>query len=536
MGWALGSASVILSGPSSEALAGRPGGAGSPGAGRDAAGGFGPRVLTDRPSVLYSTTMPSPLIPIPSRPGFHKDVFDAPGADPIVFLSSLEGESRGYWGRQDQWVAWGGALARIEVTPGVRASRFDAVRSEARRIFRRIYTDWGSVPFRERPRFFGGFSFRDGSGGEAIWSGFPPAGFILPRVILEARGGETRLRVAGITPWGMPGSDPETERLAARVLAALRASAPGRRPAWEFDGAALERPHPSVAGPPEEDGEGGPEDPERSRWKEAVESVLREVGEGTLRKAVLARVLDAEFPRSVDSLSSLEFLRAENRRAHVYLFEPHTGDTFLGAAPEILAELRRGRFRATAVAGSIPRGGSDDEDHELALTLLESEKDRIEHELTAREMVAALMGRLSEMEVEEEPRVLALARIQHLETKITGLAAPGEDILSLVEALHPTPAVCGSPREAARPLIRAAEPFDRGWYAGPVGWFDLAGEGDFGPALRAAIGAGRRWRLFAGAGIVEGSSAEAEWAETALKFEPALRALRVGAGEAAEIV
>ena len=480
--------------------------------------------------------MPSPLTRIPSRPGFHKDVFDAPGADPIVFLNSLGGEPRGYWGRQDRWVAWGGALARVEVTPGLRGSCFDAVRSEARRIFRRIYTDWGSLPFRERPRFFGGFAFRDESGGEAIWSGFPPAGFILPRVILEARGEETRLRVAGITPWGMPGSDPETERLAARVLDALRAPAPGRRPEWALGEAVLEHRHPSAGPAPEEDGDQGIEGPERSHWNEAVEAVLREIGEGVLRKAVLARVLDTEFPRSVDPFASLDFLRAENRRAHVYLFQPHAETTFLGAAPEILAELRRGRFRATAVAGSIPRGGSDDEDQQLALTLLESEKDRIEHEFTAREMVAALTDRLSEMEVEEDPRILALARIQHLETTITGLAAPGEDILSLVEALHPTPAVCGSPREAADPLIRAAEPFDRGWYAGPVGWFDLAGEGDFGPALRAAVGAARRWRLFAGAGIVEGSNPKAEWAETALKFEPALRALRIGAGQAAEIV
>ena len=479
--------------------------------------------------------MPPPVTPVPARSGFHKDVFDAPDADPIVFLKSLEGEPRGFWGRQDRWVAWGGALSRVEATPGLGGSRFDAVRSEARRIFRRIYTDWGSLPFRERPRFFGGFSFLDESGGEAVWSGFPPAGFILPRVILEARGGETRLRVAGITPWGMPGSDPETERLAGRALDALRAPAPARPPEWELGGVVLERPHPSAGAPPEGEGGGGAEGTERAHWNEAVEAVLRELAEGTLRKAVLARVLNAEFPRPVDPLASLEFLRAENRRAHVYLFQPHAEDTFLGAAPEILAELRRGRFRATAVAGSIPRGGNDDEDHELALALLESEKDRIEHGLTAEEMVVALTGRLSEMKVEKDPRVLALARIQHLETGITGLAAPGEDILSLVEALHPTPAVCGSPRDAAHPLIRAAEPFDRGWYAGPIGWFDLAGEGDFVPALRAAVGAGRRWRLFAGAGIVEGSSPEAEWAETALKLEPALRALRVGCGEGAEI-
>ena len=472
--------------------------------------------------------MPHSPSSIRSAVGFHKDVFDVPGADPIGFLEALEGEPRGFWGRQDRWVAWGGALARIEVLPGSGRSRFDEVRAEARRIFRRIYTSWDSVPFRERPRFFGGFSFLDDTREDRDWSGFPAAGFILPRVILEARGGEFRFRVAGITPWGIPGSDPETEELAANLLEVLSGPPrpPSPIPALE-SGAAGSSSH--EAGIADDSGS-----PERERWDDTVRAVLKEVEEGGVRKAVLARVMDSEFVCSVDPLVSLEFLRSENRRAHVYLFEPHPGRTFLGAAPEILAELRRGRFRATAVAGSIARGRTDDEDQELAQRLLESEKDRTEHELTSEEMVIALAPRLSEMQVEEDPRVLALARIQHLETVISGVAGPDEDILSLVGGLHPTPAVCGSPREEAHELIRAAESFDRGWYAGPVGWFDLAGEGDFVPAIRAAVGDGRRWRLFAGAGIVAGSDPAGEWAETALKFEPALRALRVGAGEPPE--
>ncbi len=322
----------------------------------------------------------------------------------------------------------------------------------------------------------------------------------------------------------MPGSDPETEQLASNLLEVL-----GSPPDAEPRDSSLTAELRSDATDPEGEVEG--EGPEREHWNEAVTAILEEVERGGVRKAVLARVLDAEFVRPVDPLVSLRFLRSENRRAHVYLFDPHAGKTFLGAAPEILAELRRGRFRATAVAGSIARGHTDEEDHELALQLMRSEKDREEHRLTAEEMVEVLSPRLTDMEVEKEPRVLSLARIQHLENVISGSPAPGEDILSLVEALHPTPAVCGSPREAARALIREAEPFDRGWYAGPVGWFDLAGEGDFVPGLRAAIGEGLRWRLFAGAGIVEGSDPQGEWEETALKFEPALRALRVGAGE-----
>lgn len=469
--------------------------------------------------------MPSSRTSTRSETGFHRDSVALARADAIRFLEALEGEPRGFWGRQDRWVAWGGAFARIEVFGESAGSRFEEVRSEAQRILRKMYVDWSALPFQERPRFYGGFSFLEHAQSDPIWTGFPSASFVLPRVILEARTGDVRLRVAGAAPGGVRGSDPETDALAERVLAALRAppSAKGE--------AGADTPSPS------DDGSGagaawwGEDEEARDRWSESVASVLEAVEEGRVRKAVLARVLDSQFPRPVNPLESLRFMRAENPRAHVYLVEPHPGRTFMGAAPEVLAELRRGRFRATAVAGSMRRGATDAEDQELAQRLLDSEKDRAEHTLTAEEMAAGLAPRLADMDVEKDPRVLALSRIQHLETLIAGSAGEGEDILSLVEELHPTPAVCGSPRAEALSLIRAAESFDRGWYAGPVGWFDLAGEGDFVPGLRATIGEGRRWRLFAGAGIVAGSDPDAEWAETALKFEPALRALRVGAGE-----
>ena len=442
----------------------------------------------------------------------------------MTFLEALAGEARGFWGRQDRWVAWGGELVRIEVFSPSSRSRFDEIRDEARRSLRRIYTDWRSLPFRERPRLFGGFSFLDVAGTDPIWTGFPSASFILPRVLLESRDGNVRLLVSGVAPGGMRGRDPETDRLANLALQALTSRGPSDRREGRA-GAGSSEPRAASGAPLLDD------NPEaRERWKRSVESVLQAVSEGRVRKAVLARVVDATFNRSVDPLASLRFLRAENPRAHVYMVELHAGRPFLGAAPEILAELRRGRFTATAVAGSMPRGGSDEEDLELANRLLDSAKDRAEHDLTSEEMAEVLGPRLEDMHVEKEPRVLSLARIQHLETAISGRAREGEDILSLVQALHPTPAVCGSPREEARALIRSTESFDRGWYAGPVGWFDLAGEGDFVPALRAAIGSGPKWRLFAGAGIVAGSNPDEEWAETALKFEPALRALDFGAG------
>jgi menaquinone-specific isochorismate synthase len=142
------------------------------------------------------------------------------------------------------------------------------------------------------------------------------------------------------------------------------------------------------------------------------------------------------------------------------------------------------------------------------------------------------LGPLSEtVQADEDPHVLTLSAIQHLESVITAQLRPGESALSVLEALHPTPAVCGFPRDRALELLRREEPFQRGWYSGPVGWFDSDGNGVFVPALRFAVGRGREWRLFAGAGIVAGSDPELEWDETRIKFQPVLKALSsAGAG------
>jgi menaquinone-specific isochorismate synthase len=121
--------------------------------------------------------------------------------------------------------------------------------------------------------------------------------------------------------------------------------------------------------------------------------------------------------------------------------------------------------------------------------------------------------------------VLTLSRIQHLETEIRAWLPEPHTAVSVLGALHPTPAVCGLPRDGALALLHKEERFQRGWYAGPVGWFDTAGNGVFAPALRCALGRGPKWRLFAGAGIVDGSEPGAEWEETGLKFQPVLRAL-----------
>jgi isochorismate synthase len=264
-----------------------------------------------------------------------------------------------------------------------------------------------------------------------------------------------------------------------------------------------------------------------------VEEALAAIREGRVSKVVLARTLDVQLDAVLDPALVLARLWEANAGGHVFLFEPEPGKALLGAAPETVATLRDGVFHATAVAGSIRRGASPDEQAELAARLLASVKDRAEQRFALDDMVARLETMAHQIRTDPEPHVLTLPRIQHLETEIRASVPAGTGVLDVLRLLHPTPAVCGLPRDAALAFLAEEEPFHRGWYAGPVGWFDAEGNGVFAPALRSAVGGGPGWRLFAGAGIVEGSVPALEWEETAIKFEPVLGALAAAGADLA---
>ena len=195
------------------------------------------------------------------------------------------------------------------------------------------------------------------------------------------------------------------------------------------------------------------------------------------------------------------------------------GVVFLGATPERLIARRGELVETEALAGSIRA-----EHTARARELLQSSKDRTEHELVVREIVAALAPLTSELELAKEPEVRTLRHLLHLRTPIRGRLSEPRHVLELVERLHPTPAVGGVPTAAALDWIRNHEPDQRGWYAGPFGWFDPSGDGEFVVALRSGVLDAHRLYLYAGNGIVRASRAEAEWAETRLKLAALLAA------------
>lgn len=365
---------------------------------------------------------------------------------------------------------------------------------------------------------------------------FPSALFVLPAVEIRGDGEDVRLTLRARRerrPGGATGAsrEPALRQEASRLAEALVEAVGSSR-----DRAASPSSSESVA-PTSRDGSvlHGVEPAEREAWSSAVDEAMSWIRRGRISKVVLARILRVTSRVPLDPAEVVLRLWKQNPGTHVFLVEPEEGGAMVGAAPETIATVSDGVFGATAVAGSISRGAAPEEQEALALELLESEKDRVEHAIAVEDIVERLHPLTDELTWDSEPHVLTLSRIQHLETRIQARLAEGESVLSVLSALHPTPAVCGLPREAALDFLHMEEPFSRGWYAGPVGWFDVTGDGVFAPALRSALRTDDEWRLFAGAGIVEGSDATLEWEETRIKFEPVLRALEAaGAGAIAE--
>jgi isochorismate synthase len=266
------------------------------------------------------------------------------------------------------------------------------------------------------------------------------------------------------------------------------------------------------------------ERPNEALWDRTVGLFAGAVGRGRIDKVVLARRVVMEAPADLDVENALRRLAASAPESTIFAFR-RDARTFLGATPERLIRTDGREFRTVAIAGSIGRGADAAADAVLAADLLDSDKDREEHAV----VVAALRERLSpiceRLVIDPEVRVLTLRHVQHLVTDIEGTVHERLGLLALAERLHPTPAVGGEPRDVALGLIDEHEGFDRGWYAGPIGWIGPEGDGDLMVALRSGIVERTRVTLFAGCGIVADSDPDREWDESRMKLRAVAAAL-----------
>jgi menaquinone-specific isochorismate synthase len=397
---------------------------------------------------------------------------DDPGED---FLAQVPEPAAVAWVRQAAGMAGWGEAARVTLPAG--ADRFTAAEKWLREV-----SDGADIDDRVRRRgsglvAFGTFTFDDASDGSVL---------IVPRAIL-GRDGTGNAWMTTITPEGE------------------RPWAPGPfdRPVPPGD----LRWHDGSLSAPE--------------WEQAVgEAVRRITHSPDLHKVVLARDLYASADIPIDPRALLRWLAPRYPGCFTFAC-----DGLVGATPEPLIRKDGWEVTSLVLAGTRPRGATQAEDSELARALLGSAKENEEHEYAAASLRDTLSPHCSAMYVAPRPELIRLPNVQHLGTRVHGTLSTQRSALSLVAAVHPTAAVGGTPTDAAVEVIRELESMDRERYAGPVGWVDADGNGEWCIALRCAQLAGNRARLFAGCGIVAGSDPAAELAETESKLRPMRNAL-----------
>ena len=252
--------------------------------------------------------------------------------------------------------------------------------------------------------------------------------------------------------------------------------------------------------------------PSREGWNATVEAALAAFQTGSLRKIVPARRATFGFAEALDPFALMARLEAATPGTYHFLTAHSAGAAFVGASPERLFRMDGGQIWTEALAGTRPRGATTAEDASLRDELRTSDKDGREHGYVRTFIAEALRPLTTELSVGEVPEALTLARGRHLRTPISGRARPGVTPLDVLGALHPTPAVGGTPTPEALAFLRAHEPFDRGRYAAPVGWVSQEAA-EFAVGLRCGRVEGSTLALYSGAGVVEGSTAAGEWAE-----------------------
>jgi menaquinone-specific isochorismate synthase len=412
----------------------------------------------------------------PENSGKRLVVRSVPIPDPGArFLEQIPVPAAYAWVRQTAGLAGWGEAARVTLPAG--ADRFITAEKWLREV-----ADGADIEDAVRRRgsglvAFGAFTFDDASDGSVL---------VVPRAIL-GRDGTGNAWLTTMTPDG--------------------------EEAWQ----------PSPFDPPTGPGDISWHDGSLSapEWEQAVgEAVRRITHSPDLRKVVLARDMYASANRPIDARVLLTRLAARYPGCFTFAC-----DGMVGATPELLIRKDGWEVSSLVLAGTTPRGATQAEDSALASALLSSAKENEEHQYAADSLSDRLAPHCQAMYIAPRPELIRLANVQHLGTRVHGTLATAKSALALVAAVHPTAAVGGTPTDAAVEAIRELESMDRERYAGPVGWVDADGNGEWGIALRCAQLDGDRARLFAGCGIVAGSDPAAELAETQAKFRPMRTAL-----------
>ncbi|MBN8867425.1 MAG: isochorismate synthase [Solirubrobacterales bacterium] len=423
-------------------------------------------------------------------------------ADPVatVFSSRRAGEPFFCWEQPDRDIRLG-ALGRVREVNSRGDGRFLEVAAECAHLSGDAVLV-GSGGFTTGPVWTGGFSFHEegtagGRAPDSSWSSFEPASMILPELSIQSSESETNLTVNLIVG---PGSDPD--RLLAAALARVAGLIENEPPMLD--------PHPAVA--PTIESVLSPES-----YESSVAAAVERIKAGEIEKVVLAREVVVRAGSAHDPFAIFDALRQGFPAC--FNFCVGTGEAaFIGASPELLVRCAGRGVATVGLAGSTRRSSDPAVDDHLAQKLLGSDKDRGEQAVVVRRIVKTLSRISVWVEAADEPEIIKVANIQHLGTPVYAQLAQPRTAIELAGLLHPTPAVGGEPWKKAGRVMAEVEEMDRGWYAGPVGWMDGSGDGEFCVALRSALLRDREAHLYAGVGVVTDSDPAAELAETEIKL------------------
>lgn len=403
--------------------------------------------------------------------------------DTLLWLNAQSGNVKWFWSGRHETLAVAG-LGVADRCSGESPGVFEEVR---RHLDQRLRT---SDP---RARYYGGIRFDESQAPSEEWRQFGSFQFILPRFELTVNEQVSSLACHLLLPR-------DSEHMEEILTEIEQLSFPERS---DFE--TLPFPVSRKNCPDIED------------WEEIIEASLRAIDDGHLEKVVLARRAIYDFSRVVNPLALLCRLQQATPNCFHFFFQPALNNAFLGATPERLFRREGKVISSEAVAGTRPRSLNASYDAQLGSDLLQSEKDQREHAFVRRSIHDTLGPLCTSLNVDACASEMKLANGRHLVSAVKGTLRSNVTTLQLLAGLHPTPAVGGVPRETAEDAISRLEPFDRGWYAGPIGWIGVD-SAEFAVALRCGLVQENRLSLYSGAGIVAGSVPSSEWAEVEHKI------------------
>jgi menaquinone-specific isochorismate synthase len=439
-----------------------------------------------------------------NRPVLFSHVREIDKMDPLFFYHAgfplYQGE-RFYWKDKGGETTIVGIGSSFIFRNDLKENRFEDIDQEWKRFIHEAVLDDGLSETATGPLIFGGFSFDPSQKKEVEWTDFSQATLQLPTFMLTVKSDKAYLTINILC------SSHDEEDIIEKYIVEINELL--NHSSFLITSQALK-----------ETMEIAPD-----QWKKTLDEVVGQLKMGEMEKVVLARKLKVSFEDSPHSDFILQNLLTQQPDSFTFSLEV-LNSCFLGASPERLVKKTGEEIFSTCLAGSIGRGKTELEDTQLGQELLEDNKNRHEHHLVVEMIKSVLEKYCKDIDLPGHPTLMTVRDIQHLYTPIRGkIISSDTSILKFVEQLHPTPALGGVPREKAMESIKESENMDRGLYAGPIGWLDAKGNGEFAVAIRSGLINRNNSYLYAGCGVVADSNSESEYIETKIKFRPMLRAI-----------